>query len=131
MHQRLAAIAPQALSPHQQAELWQWVKEAQALLTPLVGDVTLALHNHLAQGHTLVFEGAQGSLLDVDFGTYPYVTSSNATTGGFCTGSGLGPTQLTASLGIFKAYLTQARVRLRPSPLACWFVALCRGLPLA
>jgi adenylosuccinate synthase len=88
-------------------EVMAWVKQAQALLLPYVADVTLALHAHVAQGHRVLFEGAQGSLLDVDFGTYPYVTSSNATTGGACTGSGLGPTQLDAALGIFKAYVTR------------------------
>ncbi len=60
-----------------------------------------------AAGENVLFEGAQGSLLDVDHGTYPYVTSSNTTAGGACTGSGIGPRQIDYVLGIVKAYATR------------------------
>jgi adenylosuccinate synthase len=56
---------------------------------------------------TILFEGAQGSLLDVDHGTYPFVTSSNATAGGACTGTGVGPTRIDKVLGVAKAYITR------------------------
>src|SRR5438128_767377 len=60
-------------------------------LRPCVQDVSLLLTRAMADGNTILFEGAQGTLLDIDHGTYPYVTSSNASVGGFCTGLGLGP----------------------------------------
>ena len=55
----------------------------------------------------MLFEGAQGTLLDLDHGTYPFVTSSNPVAGGACTGSGIGPTQITRVIGVAKAYLTR------------------------
>ena len=81
---------------------------------PMVGDVTRYLHDTCAAGENVLFEGAQGSLLDVDHGTYPYVTSSNTTAGGACTGSGIGPRQIDYVLGIVKAYAT--RVGAGPFP---------------
>jgi adenylosuccinate synthase len=88
-------------------EALPWVRTAKQLLLPLMGDVSLALHGHLQRNERVLFEGAQGALLDIDLGTYPYVTSSNAGAAGLCTGSGLGPTQLTHVMGIFKAYCTR------------------------
>ena len=76
-------------------------------LRPLVADVTGLLHDYREQGRNLLFEGAQGSLLDIDHGTYPYVTSSNTTAGGTATGSGFGPLYLDYVLGITKAYTTR------------------------
>lgn len=76
-------------------------------LKPLVGDVTGALHRYREQGENLLFEGAQGSLLDIDHGTYPFVTSSNTTAGGVSAGSGFGPLYLDYVLGITKAYTTR------------------------
>ncbi|MCB1582156.1 MAG: adenylosuccinate synthase [Xanthomonadales bacterium] len=70
-------------------------------------DVTGALHQHLAQDEKLLMEGAQGSLLDIDHGTYPFVTSSNTTAGSAATGSGLGVTHIDYVLGITKAYTTR------------------------
>lgn len=72
-----------------------------------VGDVSLLLAQQTAQGKAILFEGAQGSLLDVDHGTYPYVTSSNSTAGGACTGLGISPTKIDAVLGVTKAYTTR------------------------
>jgi adenylosuccinate synthase len=74
---------------------------------PMIADTIDILHNHRKAGHNLLFEGAQGALLDIDHGTYPYVTSSNTTAGGTATGSGYGPLYLDYVLGITKAYTTR------------------------
>lgn len=76
-------------------------------LKPLVEDVTSTLHQYREDGANILFEGAQGSLLDIDHGTYPFVTSSNTTAGGTATGSGFGPLYLDYVLGITKAYTTR------------------------
>ncbi|MCX2982736.1 adenylosuccinate synthase [Halieaceae bacterium IMCC14734] len=76
-------------------------------LRPMVTDVTAALHEYRLGGAPIMFEGAQGSLLDIDHGTYPFVTSSNTTAGGTATGSGFGPLYLDYVLGITKAYTTR------------------------
>jgi len=83
-------------------------------LAPLIGDATRKVHQAIASGERVLLEGAQGSLLDIDSGTYPYVTSSSTTAGGACTGSGIGPTDIQAVLGITKAYTT--RVGAGPFP---------------
>jgi len=88
--------------------------EWRKVVAPLVVDVTTELHNYRKNGDNIMFEGAQGSLLDVDHGTYPYVTSSNTTAGGVSSGSGLGPLHLDYVLGITKAYTT--RVGAGPFP---------------
>jgi adenylosuccinate synthase len=76
-------------------------------IRPMVADVTGLLHKYRAEGKNIMFEGAQGTLLDIDHGTYPYVTSSNPTAGGACTGTGVGPRDLDYILGITKAYTTR------------------------
>jgi len=81
--------------------------EYAEMLRPLVTDVTARLHELRRQGAYIMFEGAQGSLLDIDHGTYPYVTSSSTTAGGTATGSGFGPLYLDYILGITKAYTTR------------------------
>ncbi len=78
-----------------------------AVLKPMVADVTELLRLHLEKKHNVLFEGAQGALLDVDHGTYPFVTSSNTTAGGAATGSGVGPRNFDYVLGIIKAYATR------------------------
>lgn len=83
-------------------------------IAPLVTDVTSALHTLRREGANALFEGAQGAMLDVDLGTYPYVTSSNTTAGFAGTGSGLGPRAFDYVLGIVKAYTT--RVGAGPFP---------------
>lgn len=70
-------------------------------------DTALLLNHQIREGKSLLFEGAQGTLLDVDHGTYPFVTSSNATAGGACTGSGVSPTLIDGTIGIAKAYTTR------------------------
>nr|WP_223187621.1 adenylosuccinate synthase [Streptomyces sp. CBMA29] len=72
-----------------------------------VADTTLILNNALDEGKVVLMEGGQGTLLDVDHGTYPFVTSSNPTSGGACTGSGIGPTKISRVIGILKAYTTR------------------------
>ncbi len=76
-------------------------------LRPMIADTTELLYRELDAGHNLLFEGAQGMMLDIDHGTYPFVTSSNTTTGGAATGTGIGPCDLDYVLGIVKAYATR------------------------
>ncbi|CAB5056332.1 unannotated protein [freshwater metagenome] len=77
------------------------------ILRPYVTDTSLLLNQALATGKVVLLEGSQGTLLDVDHGTYPFVTSSNPTAGGACAGSGIGPTKITRVIGILKAYTTR------------------------
>jgi len=91
-------------------EFDQVLEEAAALgdyFAPMVGDVSARLYQLRADGKRIMFEGAQGSLLDIDHGTFPYVTSSNTTVGGVCTGAGVGPDAIDYVLGITKAYTTR------------------------
>ncbi len=83
-------------------------------LRGLVTDTPLLIKRALAEGENVLFEGAQGTMLDLDHGTYPYVTSSSSTAGGACTGSGIGPFDLHEIIGVTKAYVT--RVGLGPFP---------------
>jgi len=83
-------------------------------LAPFIGDTVKQLNEAIETGKTIIFEGAQGTLLDPDFGTYPYTTSSSPLAGGVSLGSGIPPTRLDYSLGIFKAYCT--RVGAGPMP---------------
>ena len=76
-------------------------------LEPMVADTGLVLNQALDRGETVLFEGGQATLLDVDHGTYPFVTSSNATAAGACTGSGVPPTRIDRVVGILKAYTTR------------------------
>ncbi|RLA06578.1 MAG: adenylosuccinate synthase [Gammaproteobacteria bacterium] len=77
------------------------------IIAPMIADVPQILFDAKNSGKNIMFEGAQGTLLDIDHGTYPYVTSSNTTAGGACTGSGVGPAELDYILGITKAYTTR------------------------
>ncbi|MBI4503974.1 MAG: adenylosuccinate synthase [Chloroflexi bacterium] len=83
-------------------------------LAPYVSDTAQLVHRALAEGRNVLLEGAQGTLLDSDFGTYPYVTSSSPTVGGACIGSGVPPRAITDAIGVFKAYST--RVGAGPLP---------------
>jgi adenylosuccinate synthase len=76
-------------------------------MRPWVTDVSLALHRLMAEGKNVMFEGAQATLLDIDHGTYPFVTSSNASVGGVCTGLGVAPRAIGGVLGVAKAYTTR------------------------
>ena len=81
--------------------------EYAEILRPYVTDTSLLLNQALDKGETVLLEGSQGTLLDVDHGTYPFVTSSNPTAGGASTGSGIGPTRISRVIGIVKAYTTR------------------------
>jgi adenylosuccinate synthase len=84
-------------------ELLEYVER----LRPLVQDTSLLLNQALDRGETVLLEAGQATLLDVDHGTYPFVTSSNATAGGACTGSGIGPTRIDRVIAVVKAYTTR------------------------
>jgi adenylosuccinate synthase len=85
----------------------QQLLESGARLLPIVRDISLMLAEAMRAGQSILFEGAQGTLLDIDHGTYPYVTSSNASIGGVCTGLGVGPRAINGVLGVVKAYTTR------------------------
>ena len=91
-----------------------YLDEYAPRLAPMIGDSVGTVHEALANGQRLLLEGAQATFLDLDHGTYPFVTSSNPVAGGACTGSGLGPRDLTGIVGIAKAYIT--RVGAGPFP---------------
>jgi adenylosuccinate synthase len=95
-------------------EVVERFRELGARLAPYVTDTVTLLHDALAGGHHLLLEGAQATFLDLDHGTYPYVTSSNPTAGGACAGTGLGPRDIDRVVGITKAYTT--RVGAGPFP---------------
>ncbi len=87
----------------------QWAKceEYAKLILPMLADIPALIDTYNQAGKNLMFEGAQGTLLDIDHGTYPYVTSSNTTAGGASSGAGIGPCELDYVLGITKAYATR------------------------
>ena len=88
--------------------------EAAEVVAPITADVTQILQDISEAGESILFEGAQGTFLDIDHGTYPFVTSSNCVAGAVCTGSGIGPTKIDRVIGITKAYTT--RVGAGPFP---------------
>ncbi len=94
--------------------VWSELEVQAKRVLPLIADVTAALVKHREQGDSVIFEGAQGSLLDIDLGTYPFVTSSNTTAGAVSAGSGVGPLYLDEVMGVMKAYCT--RVGAGPFP---------------
>ncbi|HET9360353.1 MAG TPA: adenylosuccinate synthase [Vicinamibacterales bacterium] len=87
-------------------------------MRPWVADVSLSLHRLMAEGKTVLFEGAQATLLDIDHGTYPFVTSSNASVGGVCTGLGVPPRAIGGVLGVAKAYTTRVGEGPLPTEIA-------------
>jgi adenylosuccinate synthase len=88
-------------------EVLAGLERAWTRMRPWVTDVSVFLARARKEGRAVMFEGAQGTLLDIDHGTYPYVTSSNATIGGVCTGLGVGPRAIDTVLGVAKAYTTR------------------------
>lgn len=88
-------------------EEWGKLSEAAKFLTPYITDTVLTINRAARENKDILFEGAQGMLLDVDYGTYPFVTSSNTTSGGACTGSGLSPKYIGNIVGVMKAYCTR------------------------
>ena len=90
-------------------------------IRPMVCDTAALLNRAIRDGKTILFEGAQGTMLDIDHGTYPFVTSSSASAGGACTGTGVAPTRISGVLGVSKAYIT--RVGGGPFPTEAFDVA--------
>ncbi len=93
---------------------YQEYRQYAQALKPMVAETSLLINNALDKNYKILFEGAQGTLLDVDFGTYPFVTSSSAISGGVCTGLGISPKKVQSVLGVCKAYKT--RVGMGPFP---------------
>ena len=89
------------------AEISKAYLAAAKRLRPFVTNTVVYLHNAMKAGKNILFEGAQGTFLDLDHGTYPYVTSSNTTAGGACTGSGVPPHKMNSVIGVMKAYTTR------------------------
>ena len=89
------------------SELFHTASAQGEAIRPLVADTTRLVQDALERGDHVLFEGAQGTLLDLDRGTYPYVTSSHPTAGGACVGGGVGPRQIGAVVGVMKAYVTR------------------------
>lgn len=123
LRERLLAVLPEKNrqlvewygdATHTVDELLDWARPLAAQLRPLVADTVALLHQANADGAPILFEGAQGTFLDVDHGTYPFVTSSNTVAGQACAGTGVGPTDIHAVVGIAKAYTT--RVGAGPFP---------------
>ncbi len=100
----LAHFGQEKLDPNQ---VFEEIAAFAPRLEKYIDDVSLLLDDCIDQGKSILFEGAQGTLLDIDHGTYPYVTSSNSTVGGVCTGLGIGPDKIDAVIGITKAYTTR------------------------
>ncbi|MGF1509370.1 MAG: adenylosuccinate synthase [Myxococcota bacterium] len=123
VHSRLPEVKAQLeflgaeSAEHHADEIIERYVEFGERLAPMVGDVGHALHEAAASGERLLFEGAQGVLLDVDHGTYPYVTSSNTISGAASGGTGVGPAHLTNVVGILKAYCTRVGSGPFPSEL--------------
>jgi adenylosuccinate synthase len=93
--------------PLDPAKMYDEYAAAAEELRPFVTDTGRMLHNLLAEGKSVMFEGAQGTMLDIDHGTYPFVTSSSATAGGAATGTGVGPTAIGTVISVTKAYVTR------------------------
>jgi adenylosuccinate synthase len=85
----------------------KFLDEIAPRLEPMIGDTVALIHDALATGEQIMLEGAQATFLDLDHGTYPFVTSSNPTAGGACVGSGIGPRDINRIVGIVKAYVTR------------------------
>jgi adenylosuccinate synthase len=101
---KLRALGAHELDVDEMVRLY--MPMAKALL-PYVTDTVQFMHESLDKGMSVLFEGAQATMLDIDFGTYPFVTSSNPTAGGACTGSGVGPRAIDRVIGVLKLYTTR------------------------
>lgn len=99
-----ALFGTEPLDPKQMYE--EYVRLAEQI-APFVTDTAVLLNKAIDEGKNVMFEGAQGALLDIDHGTYPFVTSSSATSGGAVTGTGVGPTKIGTVIGVTKAYVTR------------------------
>ena len=99
-----ALFGTEPLDPKQMYEEYARLADQ---IAPFVADTAYLLNDAIDQGQNVMFEGAQGALLDIDHGTYPFVTSSNCTSGGAVTGTGVGPTRIGTVIGVTKAYVTR------------------------
>ena len=106
-----AVYGRSALDPN---DIYEQYRVFGERLKPFVADTSMLLHEAIRKRENVLLEGAQATLLDIDYGTYPYVTSSSPTAGGACVGVGIGPTQIDRVMGVFKAY--QTRVGAGPFP---------------
>jgi len=104
---RIETLAQYVGRAGEKAELLELCVGWRERLEPLVTNTTYLLHNWLDEGRSLLFEGAQGALLDIDHGTYPFVTSSSSTSGGACTGTGVPPAAIDGVIGVLKAYTSR------------------------
>lgn len=111
---RLRRRAAEASGPGREAETTRVLEEFIDEVRPYVADTAALLNWRMDEGARVLFEGAQGTMLDVDHGTYPFVTSSNSSAGGICAGLGVGPTRVGGVVGVMKAYST----RVGKGPLA-------------
>jgi adenylosuccinate synthase len=93
--------------PPRLADVMARLAEVAPRIVPLLAETSLLVESAVRAGKRVLFEGAQGTLLDIDHGTYPFVTSSHATAGGACTGSGVGPSRIDFVVGLVKAYCTR------------------------
>ena len=93
--------------PLDAAKMYEEYAEAATQIAPFVTDTSVLLNDAIRKGGSVMFEGAQGTMLDIDHGTYPFVTSSSATAGGAVTGTGVGPTNIGTVIGVTKAYVTR------------------------
>lgn len=106
--------------------IYREYSEYAVKLTPMVVDTSVLINQAIRAGRKVLFEGAQGTLLDVDHGTYPFVSSSSPTAGGACTGAGVGPTQIDKVVGVIKAYSTRVGEGPFPTELPEDLVSLLR-----
>src|SRR5437773_9619996 len=107
MRENNAILRALGAKPNDFREVNQQYLAAAAALSTVVANTVVYLHRALQSGREILFEGAQGTFLDIDHGTYPYVTSSNTTAGGACTGSGVPPHRMDRVVGVMKAYTTR------------------------
>jgi adenylosuccinate synthase len=107
LEEKNALLERLGVEPLEYNDIYRTYQDHGEILKRYVADTSLALSKSLRAGKKLLFEGAQGTLLDVDHGTYPYVTSSSTCAGGACTGTGLSPRQIHEIIGISKAYVTR------------------------
>src|SRR5262249_55133650 len=88
-------------------DVMQKLRDVAPRVTPLLDETSKVVEEAVRAGKRVLFEGAQGTLLDIDHGTYPFVTSSHATAGGACAGSGVGPSKIVCGVGLVKTYCTR------------------------
>jgi adenylosuccinate synthase len=112
-------MLPPGTSVGEAGDLFGKIQALVTELSPYFADTSQLLNQAMDEGKSVLFEGAQGTLLDIDHGTYPFVTASSATAGGACIGTGVGPTRIDSVIGIAKAYTTRVGEGPFPTELTC------------